>query len=145
MSEFKYQTELNRLFENGRELPSLDVPQSKLAYRYVFDYEHINNHKPVYIQKPERMQSDADKGRLNPSGYALSCFEEKKLAVQLFENLKNTHKNIDNSIGNALCGGSLDEKDGLITDADKKTTHFDLYEYSECDLSGKFDIKQRLA
>jgi hypothetical protein len=145
MLEFKYQTELNRLFENKLELPPLDVPQNKLAYRYVFDYEHPNNHKPIYIQNPKRKLSHADKDMLTTSGYALSCFEEEKLAVQKFKNLKNTHKNIGSSIGNALCIGFLDEKDGLITETNKNNdTHFDLYEYVECDLNSKFDIKKRL-
>jgi hypothetical protein len=53
MLEFKYQTELNRLLENGQKLPSLDVPQGKLAYRYVFDYEHPNNHKPFIFKSRE--------------------------------------------------------------------------------------------
>jgi len=144
MPDFKYQTELNRLFESGRKLPSLGVPQSKLAYRYVFDYEHPNNHKPIYVQNPKRRQFHVDCDKLTTSGYALSCFEKKESAVQQFKNLKNTHKNIDNSIGNALCGGFLDEKDGLITDSNEKTTHFDLYEYCECNLGGKFEIQQRL-
>jgi hypothetical protein len=144
MPDFKYQIELNRLFENGQELPSLDVPQSKLVYRYVFDYEHPNNHKPIYIQNPKRRQSHADKDRLTTSGYALSCYEEEELAVQKFNSLKKTCKNIGNAIGNALCSGILDNKDGLITDPNKKTTHFDLYEYHECNLGSKFEIKQRL-
>ena len=144
MPDFKYQTEIDELISNGCKLPSLSVPHNKFACRYVFDHEHPNNHKPGYIQNPKRVISDADNNRLRISYYALSCFEVEELAVQQFEDLKNTHKNIGDSIGNALCSGFLEEEDGLITDSNKKTTHFDLYEYCECDLGNKFEIKQRL-
>ena len=144
MPNFKYQSGIDELIKEGYALPSLHVPHNKFACRYVFDYEHFNNHKPVFIQKPARIQSSRDIDNLTTSGYALSCFEKEESAVQQFKDLQNNNKNIYKSIGNALCIGILEEKDGLITDPNRATTHFDLYEFSECDLGSKFTIRQKL-
>lgn len=79
---FKYQSEIDVLINEGAKLPPLSEPQNKDAYRYVFREINPNNHKPVYIQNPQRIISDTDKKRINTSGYALSCFEQKDKAIQ---------------------------------------------------------------
>lgn len=136
---FKYQSEIDILVYEGVKLPSLSAPKNKNAYRYVFSEENSNNHKPVYIQKPQRVISDTDKKRLSTSGYALSCFEQKDKAIQKYNALKANIRNIALTMGDALCNGILNEEDGLVTQANDDT-HFDLYEYCDCDLSSKFKV-----
>ena len=136
---FKYQSEIDVLINEGAKLPPLSEPQNKDAYRYVFREINPNNHKPVYIQNPQRIISDTDKKRINTSGYALSCFEQKDKAIQKYNALKANMRNIARTMGDALCNGTLNKEDGLITPANNES-HFDLYEYCECDLSDKFKI-----
>jgi hypothetical protein len=136
---FKYKSEIDVLIDKGAELPPLYTPQSKCAYRFVFREENPNNHKPVYIQKPQRAISKMDKNEFDTSGYALSCFEQEDNAIQKFNKLKTSYPNIKLAVGDALCSGILDDRDGLITQSNKET-HFDLYEYQECDLSKTFEV-----
>lgn len=136
---FKYQSEIDILINEGAKLPSLSEPKNKDAYRYVFSEVNPNNHKPIYIQKPQRAISDMDKKRFSTSGYALSCFEQEDKAIQRYNALKANIRNIALTMGDALCNGTLNEEDGLITQANDDT-HFDLYEYCDCDLSSKFKI-----
>lgn len=140
---FKYQSEIDILVNKGAELPSLFDPQNKCAYRYVFSEVNSNNHKPVYIQKPQRIISDLDKNRFNTSGYALSCFEREDKAIQRYNELRATSRKIALTVGDALCSGTLNGRDGLITQASHEA-HFDLYEYESCDLSTTFEIRKIL-
>lgn len=140
---FKYQSEINALIDKGAKLPLLSNPQNKCAYRYVFSEISPNNHKPVYIQKPQRAISDIDKNKFNTSGYALSCFEKEDKAIQKFNELRANIRNIALTMGDALCGGTINDKDGLITQSNHET-HFDLYEYHGCDLSITFEITKIL-
>ena len=136
---FRYQSEIDLLIDEGAKLPSLFEPQNKDAYRYVFSKDNPNNHKPVYVQRPQRIISDMDKKRFSTSGYALSCFEQKDKAIQKYDALKANIRNIALTMGDALCNGTLNKEDGLITQANNDT-HFDLYEYCDSDLSSKFKI-----
>lgn len=141
---FKYRSELQRLEEEqGISLPQLHIPESKLAFRYVFSDKPEKNHLPVYIQKPQRAISDADKSRLSTSGYALSCFEDEDKAVNRYDELRSHSPKIMNTLGDALSYGILSESEGLITDANDDT-HFDLYESASCTLSETFQIKKSL-
>lgn len=136
---FKYQPEIDALIDKGAKLPLLSNPQNKYAYRFVSSTENSKNHKPVYIQNPQRAISNIDKNKLDTSGYALSCFEQEDKAIQKFNELRTNMRNIALTMGNALCSGTLNEKDGLITNSNHET-HFDLYEYHGCDLSITFKI-----
>lgn len=140
---FKYQSELDVLISEGAQLPPLSEPQNKYAYRYVFNEENPNNHKPVYIQNPKRAISAKDRNKFCTSGYALSCFEQEEKAIIKFNELRANYRNIALTIGNALCTGTLNESDGLITQSNYET-HFDLYEYHDCDLSRTFKITKIL-
>jgi len=131
------------LLENGVQLPSLYDITSKHAYRYVFSSENTNNHKPVYKQKPRRVITDTNKGCLSTSGYALSCFEDEQKAIKKYDLLKAICKNIKLSIGDALSYGVLDENDGWVTVSNDES-HYDLYEFHNCDLSTKLIVKQSL-
>lgn len=140
---FKYKSEIEQLIENGASLPPLLAAENKAAYRYVFSETHCNNHKPIYIQKPQRIISDADRNKLDTSGYALSCFESEDQATVKFESLKRSIKNIALSLGDSLAIGTLDPEDGMITEA-SKFGHFDLYEFCDCDLNTKFTVNKKL-
>lgn len=140
---FKYQSEIDLLIDKGAKLPLLFNPQNKCAYRYVFNKINPNNHKPVYIQNPQRAITNMDKNRINTSGYALSCFEQEDKAIQKFNELRANFRNIVLTMGDALCSGTLNDKDGLITHPNLET-HFDLYEFHGCDLSITFKVTKAL-
>lgn len=142
--DFKYRSELQNLIGKGAQMPQLYVPTSKTAYRYVFCNKPGKNHIPAYIQKPKRAISDADKNKLITSGYALSCFEDEEKAVEKYNEYKAHSPQIKNTLGDSLSNGTLNESDGLITTANQESTHFDLYEFRECDLSLTFQIKRTL-
>lgn len=142
--DFKYRSELQNLIDKGAQMPHLHVPTSKTAYRYVFCNKPDKNHIPVYIQKPKRAISDADKNKLNTSGYALSCFEDEGKAIEKYNEFKAHSPQIKNTLGDSLSNGTINESDGLITTANQESTHFDLYEFKECDLSLTFQINRTL-
>ena len=142
--DFKYRLELQNLIDKGAQMPQLHIPTSKTAYRYVFSDKPDKNHIPVYIQKPKRAISDADKNKLTTSGYALSCFENEDKAVAKYNEYKAHSPQIKKTLGDSLSNGILNESDGLITTANQESSHFDLYEFRECDLSLKLQIKRTL-
>ena len=141
---FKYRSELQDLIDKGAQMPQLHIPTSKTAYRYVFSDKSGKNHIPVYIQKPQRIISDADRNRLTTSGYALSCFEDEDKAVAMYNEYKAHSPQIKKTLGDSLSCGTINESDGLITIANQKSTHFDLYEFSACNLSRTFQINRTL-
>ncbi len=143
LSTLKYRSQIEQLIEKGASLPPLLAAENKAAYRYVFSETHCNNHKPIYIQKPQRIISDAVKSKLNTSGYALSCFESEDQATAKLESIKSTNKKIALAIGDSLAIGTLDPEDGMITEA-SKFGHFDLYEFCDCDLNTKFTVNKKL-
>lgn len=144
LETFKYQKEIDFLLSQGKEMPLLHTPLNKRSYRYVFSSGHSNetkNHKPVYINQPARMIKNIDKACL--TGYSLSCYENKEKAIEVFRQHSSTHKNFHQTAGNCLSEGILNDSDGLITEKNN-TTHFDLFEFKECDLSSKFNITEVL-
>jgi len=143
IESFKYKSEIRTLLDMGLEMPLLTNPKKIPAYRFVFSTSNINNHKPAYIQKPQRIITDRDKKRLNTSGYALSCFDKEANAIQKYESLKKNIKNIHRAIGDSLSKGVLDINDGMVTKINNEG-HFDLYEFAKCNLSSKFVIEKEL-
>lgn len=141
--DFKYLTELQKLEDQGVFLPQLHTPESKLAFRYVFSKKPEKNHLPVYIQKPQRAISAADKNKQTAAGYALSCFENEEKAFEKYNEYRSHSPKIMNTLGDALSTGIIDNTDGLITTANKDS-HFELFEFSTCNLSEKFQIKRTL-
>lgn len=131
---FKYQERINLLLAAGYTLPELHEPNGMKAYRYVFAKESVKNHKPVCIQNPARHLPDNEK----LSGYALSCFDSQKKAESRYAALCKSFKRTPKTIGDSLCGGNLENADGMITPPDSNSGHFDLYESSSCDLSKTF-------
>lgn len=139
----KYRSEIDLLIEKGAVLPSLQTAENKVAYRYVFSEEHSNNHKPIYVQNPKRFISDADRNKLNTSGYALSCFVSEEQATSKFESLKRNNKNIALALGDSMASGTLAPEDGKVTEV-SESGHFDLYEFCDCDLNSKFTVNKKL-
>lgn len=142
--DFKYRSELQNLIDRGAQMPQLHIPTSMNAYRYVFSEKPEKNHIPVYVQKPKRAISNADKNKLTTSGYALSCFENEEKAIAKYSKFQAHSPQIKNTLGDSLSNGIIDTSDGLITTPNPESTHFDLYEFSTCDLSRKFQIKRSL-
>jgi hypothetical protein len=142
-TSFKYQDEMLSLKNQfGCICPpeELLIPEFKEAvFRFVFeDINHNNNHKPPLISKPSRINSITDKKKC--SHYALSCFEKEEAAKNFFNSM---HGNFYKSVGDSLCKGFLDANDGKITQSDQNL-HFDLFEHSNCNLSDKFVIIEKL-
>jgi hypothetical protein len=115
-------------------------PEGIDAYRFASQHNIENNHKPVSIQNPNRTLPEY----LKMSGYALSCFNEEEKAIKRYNELKHTFKHICATMGDAIYGGKLFNEDGLITEVDRKSGHYDLYEYEECDLNKILTFKRAL-
>lgn len=136
MPKFKYQDEIDIAISQGCALPVLHEPNERIAYRFVFDHEHPNNFLPALKIKPKR-RLDAS---IRITGYALSCFEDKDKAKTRYQNLTNSFKNIRTEIGNCLSSGKIENTDGMVDDTIPETSHFNLFEFENCDLSKKFNI-----
>ena len=133
MNCFKYQKYIDGLINNGITMPLLFEPNGKEAFRYVFANENGKNHKPVSIINPIRVLPDDMKF----SGYALSCYNDERKAVSRYKNLCKINKKMPLILGDALCRGILQNGDGMVSEINKETGHFDFYEYENCN---PFDI-----
>lgn len=141
--KFKYQNLIDKLVEEGCQLPPLYVPNNMRACRFAFSSDGHPNHIPQYVTQPKRMLQDVAKGRGNTSLLALSCFATVPQAESFYSNLRKAFKNALNSIGDALAVGVLANEDGLKT-MDSSNGHFDFYEYENCDLNKTFKITKTL-
>lgn len=133
---FKYQEYIDELMAQGLSMPVLYAPKGMKAYRFVFSGDNTNNHKPVCVQKPSRQLPDNEKF----SGYALSCFNSQQKAEQRYSSLCKSFKRVPKVIGDSLCGGFIQNEDGMVTSPNVCSGHFDLYESETCDLSKTFNI-----
>ena len=139
MADFKYKVEIDKFVSLGIPLPELVEPNDKTAYRFVFKDKPEKNHIPQYIKKAQRALSEIEKSTASTSGYALSCFEQEAKAKERFASLEASMPKIRKTIGDSLSSGIITNSDGLISLADSNSTHFDLYEYCNCDLSNSFN------
>ena len=137
---FKYQEYIDELLAQGLKMPELHSPDGINAYRFVFSGDNGNNHKPVCIQNPSRRLPDNERF----SGYALSCFNNQEKAERRYSSLCKSFKRTPKVIGDSLCGGIIENDDGMITLQDLASGHFDLYESETCDLSKTFNIIEKL-
>ncbi len=140
INQFKYQKQMEGLLKEGLKMPELHSPCGMEAYRYVFSNGDNRNHKPVLVLNPTRSLPD----ELKFSGYALSCFDNEDKAVSRYRKLCKTRKKISLVLGDALSFGHLNDTDGMISNVDLDTRHFDFYEFENCDLSNTFSIKRIL-
>ena len=140
MPKFKYQDEIDIAISQGCTLPVLHEPGGMIAFRFVFDHEHPNNFLPPLKIKPQR-RLDAS---IRVTGYALSCFEDMGKAKNHYANLAKTFRNIRTEIGDCLSSGKIENNDGLVDDTLIGTSHFNLFEFEDCDLSKKFEILCKL-
>jgi len=140
MKIFKYKKEIDLLLSQGYKLPPLIHPDNIEAYRFGFQIETSRNHIPVLIEQPERKLPDSVK----LSGYALSCFDSEEKAVKRYKSIERTFPELPTKIGDSLFWGNLDNEDGMVTQPDSETGHFDLYEYINCDLNKTFEFLKLL-
>lgn len=136
----KYKKQIDELVRQGENLPVLYSPKAQDAYRFVFATEPERNHKPVCIANPRRILPPG----IKTSGYALSCFENEEKAELRYRILNKTFKLISKTIGDSIAEGILNKDDGLVTQSDIQTAHFDLYEFSEFDANRAFTLKRTL-
>lgn len=138
--EYKYQLNIDTLIKKGIPMPHLHQPNDMAACRFTFMQPNSNCHKPVCIQNPARVLPD----NVKMSGYALSCFNNSKKAEKRYLAIRKSFKRAPLVIGDAICEGKLTNDDGMVTEADNDSGHFDLYEFPQCDLSKTFKIKKSL-
>lgn len=139
MGNFKYKYQIEHLLSLGFTLPNLSKPNNKVAFRFIFKDKPAQNHIPQYIKKPRRALTEIEKLKATTSGYALSCFEQESKAKSCFTSLAASIPQIRKTIGDSLSSGVITDLDGLISDVNVKTSHFDLYEYCQCNLSNNFN------
>ena len=140
MAEFKYQQQIDGLIKSGLTLPELFSPNGLTAFRFAFKDDKEKNHLPVSVINPSRVLPDD----LKFSGYALSCYDDEQKAVFRYKNLCKLNKKMRLTLGDSLCYGKLENNDGLISEIETFSRHFDFYEYANCDLSKTFTIKRIL-
>lgn len=139
-TNLKYKAEIDDLLRQGEILPELYSPEAKVAYRFVFATEPERNHLPVCVANPRRVLPPG----IKTSGYALSCFENEEKAELRYRILNKTFKLISKTIGDSIAEGILNACDGMMTQPDAQTAHFDLYEFSSFDGNQIFTLKKTL-
>lgn len=139
----KYQNEIEEVRKTGCSCPPDGLEAiNALSYRYVFeDPQHPNNHKPVGKNSPKRVLNTKDEKKCTL--FSLSCFADKNGAINFFWELKKNIPNFEKSVGNLLHEGIITEDDGLTT-TPEYYTHFELFEYIQCNLSVKFTLSEKL-
>ena len=113
------------------------------ACRFVSTKKDNQNHIPQYMSNPKRMLRDIGGNRATTSLLALSCFTTTEKAKIFFEALLKTNTRAAISIGDSLSEGTITNFDGKVTKA-TANGHFDLYEFSECNLNKTFTLTQKL-
>lgn len=141
--KLKYQDFINEVLEEGVELPPLMPIAEETAYRFISTTNPDQNHLPGYVRNPKRLIQDRERGRLETTNFALSCFPTEESASAFFTYLKKAMKHIGQKVGDALSEGVLTTEDGLKTKEDEHC-HYDLYEFEGCDLNTKFNLKKML-
>ena len=139
----KYQNDITELENCGIELPELNNPLNLDAFRFAFQTNHINNHKPVYKIDPNRAIQSPLNRKVSTSGYALSCFNTELNAKSKFKSICKNIKLFPKTAGDSLYYGNLMKDDGLVTEIEING-HFDFYEYSDFDPNKRFIFKEKL-
>ena len=140
----KYENEIIAVDKLGLKCPpdNLSVPKDFPTYRFVFeDKAHIKNHKPAGKINPKRVLSEKDERKCFL--YSLSCFTNKEGAETFFFEVKKNIKNFEKSVGNWIYGGIINDRDGLMS-TPEENAHFELFEFTDCDLSAKFEAVKKL-
>jgi hypothetical protein len=115
-------------------------PPDQLAFRYVRDpVQCPGDFLPVAILQPNR-QLD---GTACCSAWALSFFETRDAAILRFAQLKRFVKQIHKKLGTHLAQVQLTQADGVATPPNEYG-HFELFEDSGSDFSGRFAIVEQL-
>lgn len=138
--KYKYQLYIDKAIEAGATMPTLYIPNNKSAYRFVFMNEPNRNHLPVCVSNPKRSLPK----EIRTSGYALSCFGDEEKATIRYNALKRSFKLIAKTIGDGIAFGIIKTNDGMITEENSETSHFDLYEFSNCVPEQIFTIKNEI-
>ena len=136
--KYKYQNDIESINCLGICCPPEELyePNSLEAFRFVFDDpKHIRNHNVPGNITPQRVLTENDHEKCTLFG--LSCFQKKDGAISFFNDVRKTIKKFDKIVGNNISTGIIDNEDGHVTKP-QEYTHFDLFEFENCDLSQKF-------
>lgn len=138
MKNFKFKEELSEIDSLGICCPpeELNKIENLITFRFTFSPPNEEkNHIVAGKKNPKRVLKTDGNKKCNLFG--LSCFKNDEKAILFFEELQKNIPMIKKSLGDNLSKGILIEEDGEITTEDV-WTHFDLFEYEECDLSERF-------
>jgi hypothetical protein len=138
MKEFKFKEELTKIDKLGVCCPPKGLINIDQLTSYRFTFAPPNDHKNHIVagkKNPKRILNT--QGEKKCRLFGLSCFKNDEKALFFFDELKKTFPKIKNSLGDSLSEGILLKIDGEVTMEDH-WTHFDLFEYEECDLSVRF-------
>lgn len=138
--DYKYKIEIDKAIEAGAVMPILYSPQNKEAYRFVFISAPNRNHIPVCVSNPKRVLPKD----IMTSGFALSCFGNEEKAIIRYNILKRSFKMIKKTIGDGIAYGIITDNDGMITEENVETSHFDFYEFSQCNPEQIFTLKNEM-
>lgn len=137
---YKYQSYIDALLLEGCAMPELYMPDGKESYRFIFLNDETRNHLPVCIMNPKRQLPGSQK----LAGYSLSCFADGDKAEEKYRTLQRSFKLISTAIGDGLAKGNLCNEDGAITKENEQTSHFELFEYTTCNLNKTFTLEKKL-
>lgn len=131
--QYKYGIEINKL----DNCPPADTQERNgEGYRFVFDeIGDERNFLPVLVLNPKRQITQTQEC----SGYALSFFDTLENARRKYESLLRSHRNIGKTLGTYIASGWISNADGFVSPTNAGG-HFNLFEFSGCDLSATFQI-----
>ena len=138
MKEFKFKEDLAEVDKLGVCCPPEDLIEIDEFKVFRFTFDPPNEHKNHIVaakKNPQRVlkTSGEKKCRL----FGLSCFKDDQKAIHFFEEIKKNNPMIKKSLGDSLSSGILSRNDGMITLEDE-WTHFDFFQYEDCDLTLRF-------
>lgn len=139
--ELKYQKEINNYETDFSNFCERDV----LSYRWVFeDINDVRNFIPVYISNPQREEEHKQSNSHTYRGYAISLYSSQQLAKNRLLEITKGKKFLFKRLGNHIAEGKIEMTAG-ICDEPNKLGHFDLFEYKDVELNGKFTIVEKLS
>jgi hypothetical protein len=121
-------------YKYATQMPSLDCPPQcsppspGTVYRFV--------HQPFIDRDFQPSASWKDESKSICAAWGISLFTNETQARARFAKLLKKHSQIYKELGDHLASGSISPANGVATKP--KSGHFDLYEWSESDLSDQF-------
>ena len=140
METYKYQAEIDALIQQGLKMPEVVKPNDLKGFRFVFKTDLGKSYLQNYIMKPQRAIMNGQR-KVDIGGYALSCFTPKDKAIKYYRLLAKNMRNISKAICDGISSEIIVNNDGNIT-TPANNGHYNLFEFSSCDLSKTFNLEE---